>query len=216
MSRLIDLSHPLGAATPPYPGDGPTVVTAAAAIRREGYRSTRLELCTHAGTHLDAPSHVLDGAPSLDELPPEAFFGRGIVLDLGLLRPKAAIGESLLAPHAAAAGGADFILVNTGWSSRWGTETYFIDHPFLTPDGAAWLAAFPLKGVGLDTPSPDRPGARDFPVHRLLLGRGAVIIENLADPGRAAGAPFTLACFPLRLAGGEASPVRAVAILRTP
>jgi arylformamidase len=78
----------------------------------------------------------------------------------------------------------------------------------LTPDGAAWLVERGVRLVGADTLSIE-PATDDYPVHRVLLGAGVIIVEGLdlraAAPGR-----YQLACLPLRIAGGDGAPARAV------
>ena len=53
--------------------------------------------------------------------------------------------------------------------------------------------------------------SRDFPTHKTLLGHGIPIIENLNLREVPAGC-YTLICLPLKMAGAEASPVRAVLV----
>ncbi len=68
-----------------------------------------------------------------------------------------------------------------------------------------------VKLVGIDYFTVDSFTSETFPVHKCLLSAGVIIMEtvNLRDvkPGR-----YTLICLPLRLAGAEASPVRAVLV----
>ena len=66
---------------------------------------------------------------------------------------------------------------------------------------------------GTDTISPDRVGSVDFPVHRALLGRDILSLENLANLGKVKGLVFTLSCFPLKFEDPDGSPIRAVAIV---
>ena len=73
------------------------------------------------------------------------------------------------------------------------------------------LASRSVNGVGIDAPSIDR---EPYKVHRLLLERGIVIYENLADLGKLLGcAGFTFMGLPLKISGGSASPVRAIAVV---
>ena len=76
------------------------------------------------------------------------------------------------------------------------------------------LSALHLKGVGLDTCSPDHADSAQLPRHRTLLNQGeSVIIENLCNLQALPAGPFTFICLPLKLIDAEASVTRAVAII---
>ncbi len=208
---VVDLSHPLAPGMPVHPGDPAPRIRRLTTLEREGWATREITLSTHSGTHLDAPSHLLPGAPSLDELPPETFIGRARVIDIPPGTVTISAGD--LTERRRALEGCAFILLRTGWSRRWGSAEYFAGYPVLTPEAAAWLAGMPLRGIGVDAPSVDANGAADLPVHRTLLRRGLVILENLTGLERLPDGPLTLVCFPLPLAGADGSPVRAVALI---
>ena len=63
-----DLTHLITSAMPVYPGTEPPELLEATTLEREGFRETRLRLFSHTGTHMDAPSHMIAGAPSLDSM----------------------------------------------------------------------------------------------------------------------------------------------------
>ena len=124
-----------------------------------------------------------------------------------------AIGRELLEPHHDLIARQAFLLLYTGWSARWGDESYFCDYPALTVEAAAWLGECDLRGVGLDAVSIDRASSADFAVHHEVMGREMLIIENLRNLGKLVGREFTLVCLPLRLTGADGAPVRAVALV---
>lgn len=208
--HVIDLTHPMHTAMPVFPGDDPVNVRRTRFVKRDGYAMTTLTANTHAGTHVDVAAHLFPDAPGLDWLGPDNFVGWGAVIDLtGLDSP--AIDQ----PHLAALGaieGLDFALLHTGHDRHWKTEHYFSDHPYLTETGCRYLAGLGLKGVGLDTPSPDPAGATDLRAHTTLLNNGLVVVENLCNLGELPDQDFLFSCLPLRIADAEASPVRAVGI----
>lgn len=72
---VIDLTLSLETGMAGYPGDPPVAVRPLHALEREGWRLAALDLHTHAGTHVDVPYHMAAAGQSLDDLPPEAFFG---------------------------------------------------------------------------------------------------------------------------------------------
>jgi kynurenine formamidase len=107
----------------------------------------------------------------------------------------------------------DFLLFHTGWSRHWGRPAYFEGFPVCSPDLARQLAGTAVKGVGFDTISIDAVQATDLSNHRRLLAAGKIIIENMTGLASVSGKAFHLACFPLKVAAGDGSPVRAVAML---
>ncbi|MCX7024506.1 MAG: cyclase family protein [Spirochaetes bacterium] len=209
--RVIDLSHPIEEGMPVYPGtEGPSI-RQATTIERDGFAEKLISLYSHTGTHLDAPGHVLPGAATLDLLPADRFAGPGLVVEAGSIR-DGVIGAASVELALRSAPGAQFLLFRTGWSARWGRDDYFEGFPVLSSEAAALLASSGLKGVGFDAISADPVGA-GLRNHRILLGAGMVIIENLRGIELLSGDDFTFCCLPLLIPGGDGSPVRAVALV---
>ncbi len=155
------------------------------------FESTCFTMSAHAGTHVDAPSHVLaDGAP-VGRLPLDAFIGPARVVDLpgrGEVGPDALPRRSL---------GAARVLFRTAGKS------------FLSPLAAVRLADRGALLVGTDAMSVDPDDAADLPVHRALLSRGIAVLENL-DLSAAPPGDYRLIALPLSFGDLDASPVRAV------
>jgi arylformamidase len=206
----IDLSHEIRSGMDQYPGDSRPVRLIQESLHDpDGCLVTSLEIGCHAGTHVDAPLHFGPGRAGVDVLPLSACAGPARVLDV-----RAAAAAGPLTPAVLPVGwrrGIDFLLLHTGWSRHWGTARYYADWPWLTPTLAGELAAAGIKGVGIDGPSLDDFGRREG--HDLFAAAGMVNLENLADLERLPSAPFLLVALPLKLAGTEASPVRAAALI---
>lgn len=212
--HLVDLSHPIVTGMPQWPGDGQSLRIVRLADHGDApCRSSRLELGCHVGTHMDAPSHFLAGAPGVAELPPGRCCGPAAVI-----RPARGadghvgcgpLGEEVL--DGVDLAGVDFVLFDTGWSRHWGQPAYYAQWPWLSGPLAARLAAAGLKGVGVDTPSLDDAAGRV--AHDLFAAAGMVNLENLAHLGSLPACGFLLLALPLPLTGAEASPVRAVALM---
>jgi len=196
---------------PVYPGDPAVTVTPAATMAADGYRVTSLSISTHAGTHVDAPSHLLPDGPTLSDYPIEAFSMDARLVDV-TVGPREPI-----EPDAVPDGtGADVVVFRTGFDARWGRDRYR-DHPYLAVETADALAE---RGqhVALDAASPDpspspradADGPDGYPAHRALFARDRLVFENLRGldglPSR-----FRLDAFPLRI-GADGAPVRAVAV----
>lgn len=203
----VDLTWPIEPGMPAYPGTEPPTLSEATTIARDGFAEKLITMFSHTGTHMDAPAHLLPGAAALDALPVSTFGGRAVVIDV----PGSSIGlREVEAVIEATAGGAEYALFHTGWDERWGSPSYYDGFPVLTPEAAALIAGLGLKGVGYDCISADPVGA-ELSNHRVLLGAGLVIVENLRGLSPLVGRLFELRVLPLRIASADGSPVRAVA-----
>lgn len=148
-------------------------------------------MSAHLGTHADAPSHVVPGGGGAGTLPLERFLGRARVVDLP---GRGEVGPDALPARAL---GVTRILFRTGGLS------------FLSPLAAVRLAERGARLVGTDGASVDPDDAEDLPVHRALLERGVLLLENL-DLSAVDSGEYTLIALPLRLTDLDAAPVRAV------
>ncbi|MEZ0165595.1 cyclase family protein [Kineococcus sp. LSe6-4] len=203
-SGWVDLSRPLAAGMPVYPGDPEFSAHPLPGSDGEFCRVTALSLGTHTGTHVDAPAHVDPDGPALDELPLDLFAGPALVLDVRGVR---VVGPEPLGPWPS---GARIALLRTGWDARAGTAAEF-DHPHLSLGAARYLRSAGVRTVGIDAASVDGPGT--LAVHRVLLGDRSdpgVVVENLRGLGDLPER-VEFAAFGWALAGGDGSPVRAVA-----
>lgn len=185
-------------------------------IEDRGLNVTKLDVCVHHGTHLDAPRHFIADGPSVETLPLDAVSGPAVGLSV-----SRGPGEAVTADDLEAAGrdvrAGDIVLLHTGWGEWFATdpERYQV-HPYLSEDAAQWLVERHIKLLAVDLPTPDmpepvRPAGFDWPVHHLLLGSGVLIAEHLAHLDRIAGQRVRAFAFPLPIAGADGSPVRFVA-----
>jgi kynurenine formamidase len=216
--RVIDLSIPIDAATPFYPGDPEPRVSPVASAARPGFNVGRLELGTHSGTHCDAPYHFLETGLRIHELPLERFVGPGVLVDLVGIEAREPIGWDLLAPHEGELEPSAIVLLFTGWASRRHHPTYF-DHPYLDGDACARLLSLGVRTVGIDALSLDEtpgdgPDRVAFACHEAIARAGGVIVENLTNLGALRGHERPLvSVLPLSVPGADAAPTRAVALL---
>lgn len=209
---LIDMTHTITPDIPVYPGDPAPAFSSLATLTRDGFRTTGLSLCSHTGTHMDAPSHLLREGRSLDQIPMSQFSGRATVLDVSGEGPV--ITEAFLRSNYDAIHRADYILFYTGWEDRWGSEGYLED-AFPVPDEAAvrCLVSLGLKGVGTDALSVDRLRGPQT-VHTALLKSGALILEGLCLKKVRGRTDFLFFALPMKFENADGAPVRAFAELR--
>jgi arylformamidase len=210
--RVLDLSHTIKPGMPSYPGTPEPLFHPLASIEEHGFAEQLFTISSHTGTHVDLPSHILLSGSSLDAFGVERFTGKGIAIDLRGDAGRLITVETLL-PFQRMIKECEFLLLCSGWSEYWGSSHYYEGFPLLSSDAALWLTGFPLKGIGVDMISVDSPESCDFPVHTQLLQNGILIIENLVCPPLLLHSSFIFCGFPLKIAGAEASPVRAIALV---
>jgi kynurenine formamidase len=228
MSRLIDLSQEIYQGMPVYAGHLKTVVwqhhsheeTKPLFDSEFSYQSLGLMLCDHGPTHVDALSHLdtRPDAPTIDAMALDTFWGTGTCLDISDLDPReycdSARLERALAQSPVELLPGDVLLLRTGAADTYGgTREYVSEYPGLDASAADWLHDRQVKIFGVDSPSPDNPIDRHYPVHLYCRREGVTHYENLANLGAVAGKRFTFFGFPLRIRGGHGSPVRAVAMV---
>jgi arylformamidase len=210
--QVIDLSHTIEPGMPCYPGTPQPEIHPIATIARDGFAEHLLSLSSHTGTHVDLPTHMFSDASSLDSFAVNQFAGKGVALDVRSVA-GGEISKEMLMPFSSMISECEFLLFCSGWSAYWGSDDYFKGYPVLALDAARWLAGFHLKGIGVDMISVDLADSVDFPVHKILLQNGLVLFENLTALEPLLHSPFIFCGLPIKIAGAEASPTRAVAFI---
>lgn len=210
--KTIDLTHHLREDMPVYPGTEKPVFLNGCTIESDGFAEKKITMFTHTGTHMDSPSHLIKGASCLDEFPIDKFTGRACLLDFSQ-ESKSEIDLRDVQKLEPTLEHCDFLLIRTGWDRYWGTDQYFSGFPCLTDCAALWLSKVPLKGLGVDAISVDPVETGEFAVHRRLLNKQFIIIENLTGLGELPEYGFSFSAFPLKITSADGSPVRAVATL---
>lgn len=206
MQRLYDISPIVSPSLAVWPGD--TAPTREVLLdMRQGANLTLSTLRTtvHAGAHADAPSHFGKDAPAIDACDLEPYLGRCQVV-----RVAASPRTRITPQHLAAAVGAERLLIATGTCPD--PARFAEDFAALDPGLVDWLHERGVRLVGIDTPSVDLFDDGALRSHQRFLAHDMRILEGLCLDGVAPGY-YELVALPLRLAGFDASPVRAV--LRT-
>jgi arylformamidase len=196
---------PLSAGMPSFPDDPVFSSRRVHSIDQgDAYNLSQLLLGTHSGTHVDPPVHFIPGGATTDQLDLETLNGACRVIDVN---PRATgVGVEDVARIPA---GTSRVLFRTANSGRWKQSlAFFSDYVGLRPAAAQALIEKKVRLVGIDSLSIENDPSKTFPVHHVLLGNGALILEGLLLADAAAG-EYSLECLPLRLLGGDGGPCRA-------
>jgi len=205
---IHDLTLPISPSLVVWPGDPPARVEPRLRIAR-GDVANVSELClgSHTGTHVDPPYHFVDHGAKVDELPLESLLGPAWVYDLGSGTQIRAVDLQQAVPP-----GTVRLLLKTVNSSFWHHPVQEFRQDFVTMDleAALWIIAQGIRLVGVDYLSVEAPGSSGHPVHHALLEGGIIIVEGL-DLSSLQSGLYNFYCLPLRVAGGDGAPARAVA-----
>jgi arylformamidase len=191
--RAVDLSHAYADEMPLYPGLPSPSFRDIARVEDDGYAMSEYHLFNHIGTHVDAPAHQIAGGATLDEIPLESLVTDAVTVDLSG-RDPGPIGWGELEPLLGSLGDGDWL--------------------FLYPDSAASEALIErgIVGIGFDGPSADPVGTETFELHRVWLGAGCMILENLTNLD-ALPARTRVVVAPLKVRGSNGAPARVLALV---
>jgi kynurenine formamidase len=210
---LVDLSHPVVDGMQVYPGDPAVHIVPALTVAADGVDVASIRMGSHAGTHVDAPSHSIAGGRTMADVALDELVGEALVVRVPGLADAQVYGWRELEEAGTLPGRVPpIVLVDTGWAAHFGSERA-LRHPALDADAARELQRRGMRVLAVDTLSPDPTGTADasFPVHEVVLGADGLIVENVRGL-EALPATVRVGFFPLRLAG-DGAPVRAVAFV---
>ena len=226
--NIIDLSHILQKDSPTWSGGCGFHLENLTNYGEDLFCVQQLQQTCSMGTHMDAPAHLFPEGLTIDQLPLNALMAPLAIIDI---TPKvqgkndygltvADIRQDIQTRGPISKG--SFVFIRSGWSKRFHDADSYrnlvgSDHmvfPYCTHEAAAYLMEIGIRGLGIDTLSPD--GGMmigEFPVHHLLLGAGCIIVENLNNlelvPARGAYGQM----LPVKFAGTTEASVRPLAYI---
>jgi arylformamidase len=209
--KVVDLTQPMANGMPVMDGITPPEFRDLAQVSVDGYAMSQYTFVNHVGTHVDAPAHQIAGGATLDEIPLDALITEALTIDVSGHAPGP-VGPADLGPQLELARPGDIVLFRSDNAANWGTEAYW--HGWCYPDAAiaAALIEAGVAGVGFDGPSADPVDSVDYPLHRIWLGAGKIILENLASLAELP-ARCRIVVAPLKVAGANGGPARVLAFL---
>ena len=214
--NLFDLTHDLSPNTQVFPVHWHKQVSfePLGTIETVGRRTTQIHMGTHSGTHVDAPSHFLKDGLTINAMNLDRFVGSAISVDLSNFREFEVVNTIDLEKLATEEWQNQILIFYFGWSQYFGEGKYYSHQPYFSLDACQYLLTYSPRAIGYDIAMPDNPtdgyaSECDSPAHKLLLGAGIPLLENLkissALPMR-----FEIAFLPLKLIDLDGSPVRCV------
>lgn len=204
-SVIIDISPEIHSGIGVFPGDVPFSRSESMAFKKGHHLDLSSVTTTlHLGAHADSTSHYSAEGQGIETKNLEVYYGPVQVIRIDVARNsrirREQIKESIQAER---------VLFCTGTfpdPDQWNS-----DFAGFTPEVIDWLSSQGVKLVGIDTPSVDLEQSKDLPAHQALLRNKISVLEGLilshVKPGL-----YTLIALPLKIRGGDASPVRAVLI----
>jgi kynurenine formamidase len=209
--RIIDLTHYLDEAMAIYPGLPRPSFRPIARVEDDGYAMSEYHLLNHIGTHVDAPAHQIAGGETLDEIPLERLVTDALTINVSG-DPHGPIPVAKLAPHFAKIREGDFLFLFSDNARNWGTDAYWTGWSYPDAEASRALIDLGISGVGFDGPSADPVDTTTFELHRVWLGAGRLILENLANldllPER-----VQVVVAPMKVRGANGAPARVLALL---
>ena len=203
MTHIIDISLPVHPAMPTYPGNQP--ISFEQVLKPSGSQLTNITIDSHAGTHIDAPSHAGIIGQTMNDYDLDIFYGPVRVIEIyneSLIDVDDLKNENIQS--------GERILFKTDNSQR-GFEAFHDSWTALSSDAAAYLATAGVILVGIDWFGIKQKGAPDNGAHTELLKHGVPILEGI-DLSQADEGTYILSAFPIAYQGIDGAPTRAVLI----
>lgn len=204
--KIIDLTHQIDQTLSHSPFDEALVMKTVKTVKEDGYGDTLLKTTMHLGTHIDAPSHMLENGKMISDFSLEHFIGDGVLIDVrnSLMIELTDAMKERIKPKS-------MVLFYSGMSHYFNDEAYYEQHPVLSDELVGFLVKQRVKCILLDFFSPDKS---PFERHKQLLTNGVLSVENITNAQELLGVPsFELNVIPLKIKA-EGTFVRAFARIK--
>lgn len=208
--KTYDITLPISPGMPVWPGDPPVILEQVSSMDAGAHDNvSRLGCSVHTGTHVDAPHHFLNDHRTVDALSLDVLTGPAQVIQIP---EEVDLITADILEKAAVPSGTSRLLLKTRNSRLWERREneFVMDFVGISVDGAEWLVRAGLKLVGIDYLS-IAPYKQSLLTHQVLLKPGIIILEGVDLSAVSAGI-YDLICLPLKLAGSDGAPARAILI----
>ena len=246
-SRVVDLTLPIESNMAGIPGlkdyaENPSRVAILSAIteaqkellRAEGMTLSNnltvngramisvLSILVHNGTHIDAPRHMIEKGPPIDQIPLAQVVKEAVLINLPHKGPNSSVSAKDILDTGAEFGPNRIPVINTGWTEKmWGKPEFWTQMPYLEPGVGELMAKKGVTAVAIDV-FPEKalwrgvkldPGEVWIANHLALLEKGIPLIQFVTNLSQIGSNRFVLVALPLKIKGGDASPARVVALV---
>jgi kynurenine formamidase len=186
--EFYDLSHPWGLGQPCWPYFEDVKIERLHSMSKSRVLTQRITTVMHSGTHIDAPAHVVEGTPFLEEIPLRNFFGTGVVVSIPKQKWGVITADDLERATPQIRAG-DIVIVNTGWHHHYSDSAqYYAYGPGFYKEAGEWFAAKKVKAVGIDVQALDHPFGTAIGPHGPGASTGGLLpwacAEYKAETGR--------------------------------
>lgn len=221
--NIIDLTHSLTESVPTWTGSCGFCLE----IKRDYdqvFRVNQVKMHAGVGTHMDAPSHRFEGGHSIADIALEHLIVPVCVIDVST-KADADYEISLedLEEYEKKYGKTpknSLVIGYTGWERFWKSpeqyrnvdEKGLMHFPAFSESVGEVLLQREIAGIAIDTLSPDSPKS-SFPIHKLFLGAGKYIIENVANASQIPPKGAIIIALPIKAVNATESPIRLVALV---
>jgi len=210
--RVVDLTHAFRNGMPVFPGLPSPAFEPIARVEDDGYAMTSYSMLNHIGTHIDAPAHQIAGGDTLDEIALNRLVTDAVCIDVSHRDPHGPIPLAELEPHLDKIREGDIVLLYSDNSRNYGSDAYWTGWSYPDAEASRALIERGISAIGFDGPSADPVDSTTMDLHRIWLGAGRMILENVANldqlPERA-----SVVVAPMKVAGANGAPVRIFALL---
>ncbi|UCG55468.1 MAG: cyclase family protein [Dehalococcoidia bacterium] len=186
-----------------WPGDPAVSIDKVKSITKgDSSNVSLLHIGSHTATHVDAPSHFIEGASGVDGINPDILLGKVRLIQLpncDKIDYKTLMWLKLK--------DVSRLLIGTNNSALLRKRQVNTNYVYVTEDAASYLVEIGIKLLGFDNLSIEEYKKERHPVHNTLLGAGIAIIEGLYLRDIPTG-DYELLCLPLKIKDGDAAPAR--------
>ena len=183
---------------------------------------TVLSILVHNGTHIDAPRHMVEKGIPIDQMPVSQFVKEGVLINLPGKGPNSVVTVKEVAESGVEIRPNTIVMINTGWTDRmWGKPGFWEQMPYLERGVAEYVANKGAAGLAIDV-FPEKPLWRGVKLdpgevwianHLALMQRNLPLIQFVTNLSQIGNGRFTVVAIPLAIKGGDASPVRVIALV---
>lgn len=209
--RIVDLTQELAEDMAIFPGLPRPSFRQIAVVERDGYAMSEYRFVNHIGTHVDAPAHQIAGGETLGQIPLERLVTDAVTIDVSQRSPGP-IPRAELEPYLDRIQVGDVVFLCSDNGRRWGSDAYWAGWSYPDAEAAQAMIDRGISAIGFDGPSADPVDTTTFDLHRIWLGAGRMIIENVTNldllPERT-----RVVVAPMKVRGANGAPARIFALV---